>query len=90
MKNGHRFHFSNPRLPEEKHLPGTAGDYGCVLCGTWTTYCLSAEKADEKMGPCPQRVDGGPKGGPPQTMEALGFVWDLEPNTTPPMYRARL
>jgi len=66
LKNGHQFRYSVPppwtdinlRDPLEKHAPAArGGDWGCVLCGSWTTYCLSAEQADEEMGPCPNRRD---------------------------------
>ena len=83
LKNGHQFQRSRPppghencngHDPLEKHAPAARGDWGCVLCGSWTTYCLSAQKADEKMGPCPNRRDreqrageaGGTTGGQPQ------------------------
>ena len=81
MKNGHRFVSrrtkDNPAL-EERHRPANAGDFGCLLCGSWTTYCTSAEQADEKMGRCPDRVDGGPTG-PDTPMLALGHWWDWDP-----------
>ena len=67
LKNGHQFGYSKPppghenccwHDPREKHRPAAAaGDFGCVLCGAWTTYCMSAEQADEKMGPCPNRKE---------------------------------
>jgi len=66
LKNGHQFHLSKKppghqdchwRDTREKHPPATGGDWGCVLCGSWTTYCMSAELADEKMGLCPNRKE---------------------------------
>lgn len=64
LKNGHQFHLTpilrgydgiGMRDPREKHRPAGNGDFGCVLCGCWTTYCSSAEEADDRMGPCPNR-----------------------------------
>ncbi|HSC15409.1 MAG TPA: hypothetical protein VLI71_09850 [Gammaproteobacteria bacterium] len=40
--------------PDEKHRPAGAGDFGCLRCGAWTTYRLSFEEANEKLGPCPE------------------------------------
>ena len=57
LKNGHQFHRSKEPDPREKHPPATGGDWSCVLCGSWTTYCMSAELADEKMGKCPNRKE---------------------------------
>lgn len=42
----HRFAGDGPFPPSK------AGYWGCVDCGAWTTYCLSAQEAREKMGPC--------------------------------------
>ena len=65
LPNGHRFVSKRKRgeciacseYPEEKYPPArNSGDYGCLLCGSWTTYCISQEEADKKMGPCPKRV----------------------------------
>ena len=54
LKNGHKFvQEGKDKDPREKWPAASGGDYGCVLCGAWTTYCLSSERADEKMGICP-------------------------------------
>ncbi len=49
----HKFAPSKPPAPEDIYAPGSAGDYGCVRCGAWTTCVISAERANEKLGPCP-------------------------------------
>ena len=63
LANGHRFasracnYPPFERHPEEKHPPACGGDFGCLLCGTWTTGVISQEAVDEKMGPCPNRAE---------------------------------
>lgn len=51
LHNGHAFTAAG----------GTrGGDFGCERCGGWTTYCIDAEAAGERMGPCsvgPLRYD---------------------------------
>lgn len=59
LRNGHQFHSTrrpgHPAPTNEPYRPTGGGDFGCVRCGAWTTGVLSAEKADEKMGPRPAR-----------------------------------
>lgn len=55
LKNGHKFaregRDKDPRELADAYAE--PGDYCCILCGAWTTYCLSVIHADEKMGKCP-------------------------------------
>ena len=55
LKNGHKFHREGKdKDPREQHsTTSKGGDFCCCLCGSWTTYCLSQDQADDKMGACP-------------------------------------
>ena len=49
--NGHQFTSVDP-TKERFVVPTKHGDKRCVNCGRWTSFCLSDEEANERLGLC--------------------------------------